>query len=193
MDTRFFFFLSSQSPQINIVLRIRFILFFPFPFPSKRKENQLLSESLAHFHPSSYYLILFDKITSQVNDQLVEHPQNVYYTQVINLSKDLLMSYAHGESDGEDDNKDAESGGVSGMSGGAKKIAMGKKLDIWIKLQENVNYLVDNKNAPISMKAPPGIKQLLEVCGLVWSVFFCWWLTFWMPPFRKKKGYFEET
>ena len=40
---------------------------------------------------------------------------------------------------------------------------MGKRLALWIELQETVNYLIDNKNAPISMKAPPGIKQILEV------------------------------
>jgi hypothetical protein len=50
---------------------------------------------------------------------------------------------------------------------------MGKRLGQWIELQETVNYLIDNKNAPISMKAPPGVKQILEV------IFY----SFYSPPF----------
>ena len=40
---------------------------------------------------------------------------------------------------------------------------LGKRLELWVRIQENVNYLIDNTHAPIAMNAPPGIKNILEV------------------------------
>ena len=111
-----------------------------------------------------------------LSDTQQEHPQTIHYSRILTLNATMATLGARRESaeqggEGEEGEQDEQTK--------AEKIASAT-LNAWLELQTAVNFLVDNKDAPIGVNVPAGVTQILEkkaralppsLC--VWSVFVC--------------------
>tara|TARA_R110002050_G_scaffold180748_1_gene314283 strand:- start:1031 stop:2413 length:1383 start_codon:yes stop_codon:yes gene_type:complete len=120
---------------------------------------------------------------SKAGDMVTEHAQNNYLSKVLTINNQL-GDLATGKADEDakkrkaaqkkkggaarlaplssDEDEDMEAGSSDDDGGAKKPMDIGRTMELWVELQENVNYLMDNKNAPLSLNAPPGVKQILE-------------------------------
>lgn len=96
--------------------------------------------------------------SSKMGEMLFEHPQNINLTEI--LRSNMTLSNLQKQ----------ERDAIEGCQGDSKLIAAKRNdflkytLDAWIKLQSNVEFLIDSSAAPAAQGkiAPPGIRQLLE-------------------------------
>ncbi|KAJ3311242.1 hypothetical protein HDV04_004151 [Boothiomyces sp. JEL0838] len=96
---------------------------------------------------------------SVVGDQMFEHPQNIYLSDIIKANIQIQdisqMEKSWSETNMDEDPK---------LKALKADDFLKRKVDGWIKLQESVNFLIDSDKAPAppGKVAPPGVRQLLE-------------------------------
>ncbi len=92
--------------------------------------------------------------SSKLGDLNFEHPQNGYLVNIIKSNLEIAQI------------QEEESVALAKDPSNSQLIAafLNRKVDKWMTLQTNIEYLIDSSNAPLGTggMAAPGIKQVLE-------------------------------